>query len=530
MTCRGEFSFIIAAFALGKGLISVQIYAAIVWAVFLSCTTSPFILLSLIKYFNKQQLEYLKATNPSKQITGSIGMTPLYLHIKCTAPASWGQQEVFRRILNGMNLEVIDRRTNRHGRTLSAEVQTDLYVKDDTMNIKFQKIAAQRRIKNALKAAMDFTMEELHTFSDAIEELQKLVHDDSDTFFMQFDNDDNRVVSLRELKMGLEDKLRLNLSHKQARKIMDLFDDSKDGSLQEDEMVSLAQFKHRLRILTTKKKKRSSMVGLAEFRERLQSFMDDTDTDTDTQESSDVSTKSSEKPSLLTRLSTEELKHVSLRSLDKEAQTALEEVAKEQDEIINRGTVIEESLERALGEASKVVVDIWNPWPWTELFDKIASHYELETVEHFVAVFAGIDTDGGGTLCKDEIYEALLQAGIDISEEGVATLFNMIDEDGSGDIDEEEWKNTVDFYLELKEEAKEMARTEEDHTKAHERLRAQKIAQLGAHKSHRWNLEANRYREEHSEEQPPHELMSLLDEGEVSRSNLTEGGTFKPQK
>ena len=62
---------------------------------------------------------------------------------------------------------------------------------------------------------------------------------------------------------------------------------------------------------------------------------------------------------MLTRLSTEELKRVSLRSLDKEAQTALEEVAKEQDEIINRGTVIEESLERALGEASKVVVDIW---------------------------------------------------------------------------------------------------------------------------------------------------------------------------
>jgi len=130
MTCRGEFSSIIAAFALGKGLITAKIYAAIVWAVLLSCVTSPFILLSIIKYFNKQQLEYLKATNPSKQKTGFDGMTPLYLHIKSTAPASWGQQqEVFRKILNDMNLEVIDRRTNRHGRSLAAEVQTDLYVK-----------------------------------------------------------------------------------------------------------------------------------------------------------------------------------------------------------------------------------------------------------------------------------------------------------------------------------------------------------------------------------------------------------------
>ena len=65
------------------------------------------------------------------------------------------------------------------------------------------------------------------------------------------------------------------------------------------------------------------------------------------------------------------------------------------------------------------------------MFDKIASHYELETVEHFVAVFASIDIDGGGTVDQEEIYEALKEAGVKISEEGVATLFNMIDEDGS---------------------------------------------------------------------------------------------------
>ena len=116
------------------------------------------------------------------------------------------------------------------------------------------------------------------------------------------------------------------------------------------------------------------------------------------------------------------------------------------------------------------------------MFDKIASHYELETVEHFSAVFAGIDIDGGGTLDQEEIYAALLQAHVDISEEGVATLFNMIDEDGSGDIDAEEWKETAAFYLELKEEEKAMAREEEDKSEAEaqERLRASKIAQLGA--------------------------------------------------
>lgn len=100
-------------------------------------------------------------------------------------------------------------------------------------------------------------------------------------------------------------------------------------------------------------------------------------------------------------------------------------------------------------------------------------------MEHFEAVFANIDVDGGGTIDQDEIYEALLQSGVDISEEGVATLFNMIDEDGSGEIEEEEWKEAADFYLELKGEEKEMAKTKEDNSKVLERLRAQKIADLG---------------------------------------------------
>jgi hypothetical protein len=39
---------------------------------------------------------------------------------------------------------------------------------------------------------------------------------------------------------------------------------------------------------------------------------------------------------------------------------------------------------------------VWNPWPWTELLDKIASHYELEKTAHFLSVFDEIDIDKGG--------------------------------------------------------------------------------------------------------------------------------------
>ena len=114
------------------------------------------------------------------------------------------------------------------------------------------------------------------------------------------------------------------------------------------------------------------------------------------------------------------------------------------------------------------------------MFDKIASHYELETVEHFVSVFAEIDIDQGGTIDQEEMFDALQEAGVEISEEGVETLFNMIDEDGSGEIDQDEWKEAVNFYLELKEEEKEMARQKKDDSIVKDRLRAQKLAKLGA--------------------------------------------------
>ncbi len=96
-----------------------------------------------------------------------------------------------------------------------------------------------------------------------------------------------------------------------------------------------------------------------------------------------------------------------------------------------------------------------------------------------MAVFDTIDIDGGGTVDKDEIYDALQEAGVKISEEGVATLFNMIDEDGSGEIDKDEWKEAVNFYLELKQEEKEMARQDEDTIIAQKNIRAMKLAQLG---------------------------------------------------
>ena len=168
--------------------------------------------------------------------------------------------------------------------------------------------------------------------------------DDCAAFFMQFDSNNDGVVSIGELKEGLEKKLCLKLTQRQARKVMELFDDSQDGYLQEDEMVSLDQFKFRLNNLMSDNQKRKTLS-------RRQTIV----------LSSQKSTASSSNhgSSMISRLSSNALSSLAISSLEKEAQSAIQVVAKEQDQIIARGTAIEEALEKALGEKSEVVVDVW---------------------------------------------------------------------------------------------------------------------------------------------------------------------------
>ena len=56
------------------------------------------------------------------------------------------------------------------------------------MNIKLQKIGAQRRIKRALQAAMGLTEKEAKSLAAAADELTRLMKDDS-KFFSKFDTD-----------------------------------------------------------------------------------------------------------------------------------------------------------------------------------------------------------------------------------------------------------------------------------------------------------------------------------------------------
>ena len=324
MTCRGEFSFIIAAFALGEGLFTARMYAAIVWAVLLSCISSPFMLLNLIKYFDTKRLAYLASTNPIKLGKEADGVAPFFLHVKVKAPAFGGMQESFRKLVNELGLEVIERRTNRDGRGLNATVQTDLFVRDTTITTRLLKIGAQRKIKNALTSA--------EAASGA--------------------------VTTKPEQEGLKRTMSGCFSgHSMGRSIRDSFN-------------SLSQ--------------------------------------------------------------------LSLEGMEKVTSDKIAAAAEEEDNIFKRCDAIEKKIETELGDGADVAVDLWNPWPWTEVLDKIACYYgadggiSKDDLEVFVSVFDKIDADGGGSIDQNEMYEALTDAGLDITEEGVLTLVAMIDEDGNG--------------------------------------------------------------------------------------------------
>jgi len=73
--------------------------------------------------------------------------------------------------------------------------------------------------------------------------------------FDRFDTNKDGEISLAELKEGLEKSLKIELSDKRARELMDSFDASGDGALQIDEMVTIDRFRNKLESLVREEKR-----------------------------------------------------------------------------------------------------------------------------------------------------------------------------------------------------------------------------------------------------------------------------------
>ena len=81
--------------------------------------------------------------------------------------------------------------------------------------------------------------------------------------FEKFDVNNDGVITLEELKAGLEKTLKTELSTERVKMIMDEFDMSGDGQLQIDEMVTVDQFRNKLQFIVQEEKRLAKEAAIA---------------------------------------------------------------------------------------------------------------------------------------------------------------------------------------------------------------------------------------------------------------------------
>jgi Sodium/hydrogen exchanger family len=151
MTCRGEFSFVIASFGLSAHLFTTEVYSSVVFAVLLSSITSPFALLTIIRYYNRKSEQLLKHLMDNDAGDGKI---PLYLAIQVRTPNQWGLQETIQSAVKRANLVIIDHRS-WHPRGVDALVMTELYVEDSNFRLPRIKVKELSETRVDLEAKVD---------------------------------------------------------------------------------------------------------------------------------------------------------------------------------------------------------------------------------------------------------------------------------------------------------------------------------------------------------------------------------------
>jgi hypothetical protein len=81
--------------------------------------------------------------------------------------------------------------------------------------------------------------------------------------FEKFDKNNDGVITLEELKLGLEKTLKTELSEERVKKLLNEFDASGDGFLQVEEMVTVDQFRNKLEYLKEEEKRLAKEAAIA---------------------------------------------------------------------------------------------------------------------------------------------------------------------------------------------------------------------------------------------------------------------------
>mmetsp|Transcript_22696 Transcript_22696/g.53738 ORF Transcript_22696/g.53738 Transcript_22696/m.53738 type:complete len:323 (-) Transcript_22696:68-1036(-) len=154
-TCRGEFNFIVAAFALGAGVLDPEQYAAVVFAILLSAVFCPLVLTKVIRYYNDKFKVYMSGRHKIKHIDGNStdGTRPLFLAIQARTPVTWGIQEKFDHALESAGLLVIDHRS-WHTLGMDAVDITEIFCQDTVASIRVRRAFKNSNNSNHKKSSV----------------------------------------------------------------------------------------------------------------------------------------------------------------------------------------------------------------------------------------------------------------------------------------------------------------------------------------------------------------------------------------
>ena len=115
-------------------------------------------------------------------------------------------------------------------------------------------------------------------------------------------------------------------------------------------------------------------------------------------------------------------------------------------------------LDRDYIEVRNIKVEQWNPWDWSVTIDSMTQMKRNDgkpvVMEFFMNIFNRIDTDGGGTVDEDELYIALKSSGIEVARDGLKQMIAVVDENADGEISKEEWQAAIEHYLDINQDSK----------------------------------------------------------------------------
>lgn len=97
--------------------------------------------------------------------------------------------------------------------------------------------------------------------------------------------------------------------------------------------------------------------------------------------------------------------------------------------IEKREDEVEEALkEIILLDDAKISIQEWHPWDWAEAMRSMAQDHcdDGPSMAFYMGMFDKIDSDGGGTIDEDEL------CGMKITREGLATMIAMVDDNNNG--------------------------------------------------------------------------------------------------